>query len=444
MSVGPCCIALISANLNSNQKPETKCFRFPSLEQQLEGLESSLSISDPTESTLNHAFKSNAFDENSILLEEYDLDDQELFSDIDADLSQLNEEPYLICGNSENSIAEPSRSRLKRLQAVLKTLLESEHITSAIDGNWVQKSAYAGTDITPRECDVVAMIANILRPYVLKRYTAPEDQDPISHLTLRAPLKPVAITNPKNPKIPIVLFKKQGVLQESYIVKSHHMKSLFEKAVKISIFGITFTKPPKLLKGSRKLKRRALILRRLPKQVVFTGTDYGVCKMSVTVAQTHGEIIEHINRYNVLAHSEDENLSLDDKVSKDSADTSLSDDKVSIESVKLPRSCTITAKQINESSHSRRIGKRREQRLKMKANKDVRQALNELSRQENSLANCTTMEEIDSAHSIRRSKRETLVKFERSRIRTKELFTQRLRTERSWQKLAASERRFAI
>jgi hypothetical protein len=36
------------------------------------------------------------------------------------------------------------------------------------------------------------------------------------------------------------------------------------------------------------------------RQIVFSGTDYGVCKMSETVPQTLNGIIEHINRYQVL------------------------------------------------------------------------------------------------------------------------------------------------
>jgi hypothetical protein len=48
------------------------------------------------------------------------------------------------------------------------------------------------------------------------------------------------------------------------------------------------------------ISKLSLNCRKRNRRVVFTGTDYGVCKMSVTVAQTHGEIEEHINRYNVL------------------------------------------------------------------------------------------------------------------------------------------------
>jgi ribonuclease BN (tRNA processing enzyme) len=36
------------------------------------------------------------------------------------------------------------------------------------------------------------------------------------------------------------------------------------------------------------------------KQVVFSGTDYGICKMSQTVPLTFSEIEEHVNRYKVL------------------------------------------------------------------------------------------------------------------------------------------------
>jgi hypothetical protein len=38
------------------------------------------------------------------------------------------------------------------------------------------------------------------------------------------------------------------------------------------------------------------------RQVVFSGTDYGVCTMSETMPQTLDEINEHINRYQVLGN----------------------------------------------------------------------------------------------------------------------------------------------
>jgi hypothetical protein len=116
--------------------------------------------------------------------------------------------------------------------------------------------------------------------------------------------------------------------------------------------------------------------------------------------------------------------------------------ELALKPLKLPESHKITATQINEASHSRRIGKRRERRLKMEANKDVQVALEAISKKENSLKTSQSMADIDSAHRLRQSYRDVLRGFEQSRARTKDIHTQRLRTERAWSKLAAAERRY--
>lgn len=116
--------------------------------------------------------------------------------------------------------------------------------------------------------------------------------------------------------------------------------------------------------------------------------------------------------------------------------------KAAAKLMKLPEAFTITASQVNEASHSRRIGKKRERRLKMKANEDVRQALEEISKHDVILKTSKSMAEIDAAHSLRRSYSDKLRAFEKSRARQKDLLTQRLRTNRTWVKLTAAERQY--
>ncbi|KAF9358967.1 hypothetical protein BGX26_000509 [Mortierella sp. AD094] len=91
---------------------------------------------------------------------------------------------------------EPSRSKLRSLQAVLKVLVESPCIEGEVDRAWVRKSAFRGSEFTTEECDIVAKLANWLRPYVPKR--RPSDgqktQASIPHVALRAPIVLIANT----------------------------------------------------------------------------------------------------------------------------------------------------------------------------------------------------------------------------------------------------------
>ncbi|HST79508.1 MAG TPA: hypothetical protein VLN58_13570 [Verrucomicrobiae bacterium] len=91
---------------------------------------------------------------------------------------------------------EPTAARLRSLQAVLKTLLESPHISQRIDANYVHKTGFSGNSFTDLECRVVANLANSLRPYVPKRRIRPEGsgtEASLAHVALRAPL--VIISN---------------------------------------------------------------------------------------------------------------------------------------------------------------------------------------------------------------------------------------------------------
>ncbi|KAF9559817.1 hypothetical protein EC968_006474 [Mortierella alpina] len=91
---------------------------------------------------------------------------------------------------------EPSRARLGALQAVLRTLLESNAITDVIDRKLVRETGFKDNDFTERECDVVAYIANVLRPYIPKRRPGDagnKTRPSLEHAVLRAPL--VLISN---------------------------------------------------------------------------------------------------------------------------------------------------------------------------------------------------------------------------------------------------------
>lgn len=84
---------------------------------------------------------------------------------------------------------------MRALQAILKMLLESPYIHDVIDANWVRKSSHIKSELTDRECDVIALLANALRHYVPKKQKKSDSlalQNAIPHVTLRAPLALIA------------------------------------------------------------------------------------------------------------------------------------------------------------------------------------------------------------------------------------------------------------
>ncbi|KAF9201042.1 hypothetical protein BGZ49_008726 [Haplosporangium sp. Z 27] len=123
---------------------------------------------------------------------------QDDFEDFDEDFDfDFNDDFEYPNDNEYNQTAhESSRSRLRALQCVLRTLIESPHINEHINVNWVKKSSYYDSNFTDKECEVVADLANALRPYIPRKRPStdsPNLQNSISHVTLRAPL--AIITN---------------------------------------------------------------------------------------------------------------------------------------------------------------------------------------------------------------------------------------------------------
>ncbi|KAF9079725.1 hypothetical protein BGX27_006042, partial [Mortierella sp. AM989] len=56
--------------------------------------------------------------------------------------------------SQDERIKEPSRAKLRSLQAVLKVLLESANIHEAIDRSWVKKTGFKDNKFTDEECDI--------------------------------------------------------------------------------------------------------------------------------------------------------------------------------------------------------------------------------------------------------------------------------------------------
>ncbi|KAK3822905.1 MAG: hypothetical protein J3Q66DRAFT_424384, partial [Benniella sp.] len=147
----------------------------------------------------------------------------------------------------------------------------------------------------------------------------------------------------------------------------------------------------------------------------------------------------------VTEESTDEDVVMEEDVEmEDIGDGSQSSDASQTENqalqiTKLPKSFRMSAPMVNEVSHTRRFSRLRERRLRK--DKDVKDALKLISKPENSLTTALSFEQIEAAHAARSEVRDTLQAFESSNSRLKQQRTQRLRTDRTWAKLCASERR---
>ncbi|KAF9106577.1 hypothetical protein BGX27_009105, partial [Mortierella sp. AM989] len=157
-----------------------------------------------------------------------------------------------------------------------------------------------------------------------------------------------------------------------------------------------------------------------PKTLVFSGSDYGIRKMSQTVALSQNTIFEHLNYYHALSDSTVE---------------------IPEEFPHVPKGNTITAGKINNSSFTNKMRTKREQRLRKPENRNVSDALKVISDKDNSLSRATSGNDIDVAHEARKEVRDVLRSFENSSKRQKEKKTQELRTTRTWNKVGAEERR---
>ncbi|KAF9943980.1 hypothetical protein BGZ70_005191, partial [Mortierella alpina] len=89
------------------------------------------------------------------------------------------------------------------------------------------------------------------------------------------------------------------------------------------------------------------------RQVVFSGTDYGLCTMSETVPQTLDEIMTHISRFNLRKGGDptEEDSAQDASKSPEPPPISPQERREMARGMKLPRAHRTTAKQINDDSH---------------------------------------------------------------------------------------------
>ncbi|KAF9150562.1 hypothetical protein DFQ26_001570, partial [Actinomortierella ambigua] len=110
--------------------------------------------------------------------------------DVDALGEELEDEGE----QTSDPTAEPSRKRLRALQTITKTLIESRQITGDVTPDDVKEHAFKNDDLTQQEIDTIVKITNELRPYVPKRCLAKQggERAHTPHVVTRAPIVMIA------------------------------------------------------------------------------------------------------------------------------------------------------------------------------------------------------------------------------------------------------------
>ncbi|KAF9578194.1 hypothetical protein BGW38_006142, partial [Lunasporangiospora selenospora] len=126
-----------------------------------------------------------------------------------------------------------------------------------------------------------------------------------------------------------------------------------------------------------------------------------IVTMSETVPQTLSDVQVHLNRYALLYDDETDISSAKGPISLSSSDITTAaptirsvGQRLELEKLRLPRSYNITAKQINEISHSKIAARKRARRLPNQENRSTYETLGQLS--DNALKTASSLESIDS------------------------------------------------
>ncbi|KAF9985796.1 hypothetical protein BGZ65_009830 [Modicella reniformis] len=175
-------------------------------------------------------------------------------------------------------------------------------------------------------------------------------------------------------------------------------------------------------------------------QVVATwAEDPGTIKMSENSPITVGGIQACINRYHALQELTDADIeALDEPKPR----TALEQKEVrkQAKAMKIPKTITVTAAQINEVSFTRRLRQERELLLAKESNQRVKDALGSLSKSAVSLTAATTLKQVDDAVQARAEAQKDIRTFNGQRSLKKLEKTQRTRTAPAWAKLTSNVR----
>lgn len=187
--------------------------------------------------------------------------------------------------------------------------------------------------------------------------------------------------------------------------------------------------------------------------ITYSGTDYGLRKMSVTVPMTPNAIEIHVNRFHALGklsewsgRSNDKrwirilytNTTLNSIECEDSAPDK--DDPPPPDPSKIPRANIITAARINQISHTRTAAARRQKRLQRSP--QTQDAMESISSPDVSMKLARSPEDVDRALEVIRNAAPVLQDFESTKASEKDKHNRELRTKRAWSKVASQERDF--
>ncbi|KAF9586046.1 hypothetical protein BGW38_010177 [Lunasporangiospora selenospora] len=153
--------------------------------------------------------------------------------------------------------------------------------------------------------------------------------------------------------------------------------------------------------------------KRRTRVVATWAEDPGLVKMSENLSVTIPEIQAAVNRFHVLESLEDSDVDL--PLPQPRTQEEKKQIRMEARALKLPDTITITARQLNEVSRTRKLVQVRQDLLKHKKNEHVKQALDSISTADASFANASTISAVDTAQSARVSVTAPLRDFNQTR-----------------------------
>lgn len=174
--------------------------------------------------------------------------------------------------------------------------------------------------------------------------------------------------------------------------------------------------------------------------LVPAGTDPGVKTMFETVVIPEAKLVQLCNRYEILSQYDPDQSEVDPQPKVDPFTPASGERRVdTLGKIIIPDTQCITVKHVRHLSGLNKEAQSRTRALARSENCHVVSAFHELAKQGPHQAN--TIADLEKAGEVRRKLRDSIVDFEQSRRRRNMSRTKRLRLQRTYDVVAAKERR---
>ncbi|KAF9998182.1 hypothetical protein BGZ65_006292 [Modicella reniformis] len=180
----------------NDRKPVPTFHNFLPLDQQLEKLKQESEALNPINATTSrpdHETRAMQLGTYAECTLEDILDPDDYEEDEDETTDQYGDKSHDRNMEDIHSNTDTPRKKLRALQTILKSLIESSSIEGQVDEDDVRTNAHIGTELYDNEIQVLVKLGNLLRPYTPRKRTGDRaGENPLAHVALRAPLVIIA------------------------------------------------------------------------------------------------------------------------------------------------------------------------------------------------------------------------------------------------------------